>query len=92
MDLKKLEKAFSEISDEDIEKYFPKDTRPSGWISIEDDLPQMFAIDFINQGYSEFKVKFANGKEGTSWVCDHSVWYYEAKESGITHWWHEATN
>ncbi len=81
-------KALENMSPEEREKWFPKDTRPTGWISIEDSLPAMYAID-IMQGYTIYKVKYADGHEDESWVSDHNMWYYRAKEQGITHWWHE---
>lgn len=61
---------------------------PKGWVSIEEHLPGLQIKDFM-QGYSEYKVKFANGKEGKSNVTDHNTWYYRAKEKGITHWWND---
>lgn len=33
------------------DKCFPPDTRPKGWLSIEEYLPMMYAIDII-QGYT----------------------------------------
>ena len=86
---KALDKALSEITPEEIEKYFPKDTRPKGWISIEDSLPYCSAIDFFEKGYSVYKVKNKDGVEGESGVADHNTWYYRAKEAGITHWWND---
>ena len=85
---KELKKALKNITPEEIEKFFPKDTRPTGWISIEDSLPEMYAID-IMKGYSEYKVKYADNTESTTRVADHNTWYYDAKEAGITHWWHD---
>lgn len=61
---------------------------PKGWVSIEDHLPMWMAEDFM-QGGTGYRIKFANGYEGTSMVSDHNVWYYEAKEADITHWWNE---
>lgn len=89
LDLKKLQEAIDNITPEEIEKYFPPDTRPKGWLSIEDYLPHCYAIDFVVKGYSEFKVKYADGHTDVSRVCDHGVWYYYAKEEGITHWLNE---
>lgn len=92
LDLEKLEKEMDDLIDnttqEELDKYFPPDLRPTGWISIEDDLPMWLAIDFL-QGYSIFKVKNDKGEEFESAVSDHNTWYYAAKEQGITHWWHE---
>ena len=88
LDLEKMSKDFedalSNITDEEIEKHFA-DKRPKGWLSIEQYLPMMYAKDFA-QGYSVFKVRDKEGKEFESAVADHNVWYYEAKEMGITHW------
>ena len=64
----------------------PPDTRPKGWLSIEEYLPMMCAIDIV-QGYTLYKVKDKNGNEFESAVSDHNNWYYYAKEEGITHWW-----
>jgi hypothetical protein len=73
---------------EELEKYFPKERElPTGWISIEDDLPMMYIEDMFTG--TEYKVKDENGKEFTSVVGDHNVWYYLAKEAGITHWWND---
>ncbi len=63
-----------------------RDKTPKGWISIEEHLPQCAAEDFIGKGYSVYKVRDRDGKEFDSAVCDHDVWYYEAKAIGITHW------
>lgn len=65
-----------------------RDKRPKGWLSIEEHLPMMYAKD-IMQGYSEFKIKYADGKEGVARVSDHNIWYYHAKEAGVTHWFNE---
>jgi hypothetical protein len=62
-----------------------KDNTPKGWLSIEDHLPKMFARD-IMQGYSVYKVRDKDGNEFESGVSDHNIWYYDAKEAGITHW------
>jgi len=86
IDLKKLEKALENITPEEIEEYFPADTRPKGWLSIEEYLPMMRAID-IRKGYTTFKVKYSDGSIRYTRVVDHCVWYYEAKKAGITHWW-----
>ena len=83
---KKLDEALANMTQEDIDKYFPPDTRPKGWLSIEEYLPMMYAID-IMQGYTLHKVKDKDGNEFESGVSDHNVWYYMAKEAGITHWW-----
>lgn len=91
IDLEKSASKFKELIDnltpEDIEKYFPEDKTPKGWVSIEDHLPMCTVGDFVGKGYTEYSVKNAAGVQGFSEVCDHSVWYYNAKEMGITHWW-----
>lgn len=61
---------------------------PKGWVSIEDHLPQMLAMD-IMVGYTTYKVKFKDGTESITAVSDHNIWYYRAKEEGITHWLNE---
>lgn len=86
---KKALDLIKDISDEDIAKYFPKDTTPKGWISIEDYLPKCLAMDFITQGYSVYKVRNEIGEESLSRVADHDTWYYRVKEDGITHWLNE---
>jgi hypothetical protein len=77
----------SEDEKAQMKEYF-KDDRPLGWLSIEDHLPMMYAGD-IMQGYTEFKVRFSDGTEGKSRVSDHNIWYYIAKEQGVTHWLNE---
>jgi len=88
----KLREHFENMTEEEIEadrlKYFPESTTPKGWVSIEDDLPKMMAIDIL-QGCSEYKVKFLDGMKGISCVADHNTWYYYAKQVGITHWFNE---
>ncbi len=69
----------------ELNKLFPPDTRPKGWLSIEDHLP-MWLADDLEQGYSVYKVKDKEGNEFESFVTDHNLWYYKAKEAGITHW------
>lgn len=90
LDLEKMSKKFDEalvnITPEEMAKYFPPDIRPKGWLDIEEYLPMMYAID-IGKGYSVYKVKDKDGKEFETGVSDHNVWYYMAKEIGITHWW-----
>lgn len=83
-----LEEAIANMTPEEKEKFFPEDTKPKGWISIEDHLPMMMAMD-IMQGYTIYKVKCADGAEVETRVSDHNTWYYHAKEVGITHWWNE---
>lgn len=85
---KMIEDALSNMSQEEIEEYFPSDKRPKGWLSIDEYLPMMYAVD-IMQGYSVFKVKDINGNEFESKVSDHNTWYYFAKENEITHWLNE---
>lgn len=78
--------AIRNMSPEDKEKFFPEDTTPKGWVSIEEHLPMWLASD-VGQGGSLYKVKNARGRELCSLVSDHNVWYHMAKEQGITHWW-----
>ena len=92
LDLKKLSKNFKKalknITQEDIDKYFPPRGIKKGWVSIEDHLPMMYAIDIMH-GYTKYRVKYADGKEGETGVADHNTWYFRAKEEGITHWYCE---
>lgn len=88
--LKALREHLEKMTDAEKEKmreYF-RDKRPKGWLSIEEHLPMMFAND-IMQGYSIFKVRDKNGNEFNSAVTDHNIWYYRAKDEGITHWFNE---
>jgi hypothetical protein len=85
---KEMQEAIENITPEEIAKYFPPDTRPKGWLSIEEHLPMMLAID-IAQGCTVYKVKDKDGNVFFTGVSDHDVWYYMAKEAGITHWWNE---
>lgn len=84
---KYLENRTPEQIEED--KEFFRDKRPKGWLSIEDHLPTCSALDYCNQFYSEFKVRYTDGTEGLTQVGDHHTWYYYAKEIGITHWLNE---
>jgi len=54
------------------------------WVSIEEKLPMMLAEDFMTG--TEYRVRYKDGTEGTSFVCDHNTWYHHAIEFGITHW------
>lgn len=87
IDLKKLQESIDNITPEDIARFFPPDTTPKGWLSIEDYLPKCLAIDFLTG--TTYRVRLNDGTEGYSTVGDHSVWYYEAKDFGITHWYNE---
>jgi len=82
--LKKHLKSLSKEELDELKERF-RDKTPKGWISIEEHLPKMLAKD-IMQGFSIFKVKDKDGNEFDSGVSDHNIWYYEAKEAGITHW------
>jgi hypothetical protein len=85
IDIEKFRELLKNMTEEEKEKYFPKDTKPKGWISIEDYLPMMMARDIL-QGGTKYKVKYADGSEDDTMVSDHNVWYYLAKDAGITHW------
>jgi len=85
---KALRGHLKKMTQEEIDEFFPKDTRPKGWLSIEEHLPMMMALD-IMKGFTEYKVKYGDGKEDITCVSDHNTWYYYAKEMGITHWWNE---
>ena len=88
LSLESLKKALENITSEEIEKYFPKDTKSKGWISIEEYLPKWMAAD-VKKGYSKYKIKFEDGAIGETKVTDHSIWYYDAKKAGVTYWWNE---
>jgi len=83
-----LRKHLESLTDEEVEKINEKyftDKRPKGWLSIDEHLPMMRAIDII-QGYSLFMVKDKDGNDFWTMVSDHNAWYYKAKDAGITHW------
>lgn len=83
----KLKKHLDSLSEEELEKVreFFRDDTPKGWLSIEEHLP-MWKMDDIEQGYSVYKVRDKDGNEFETAVTDHHIWYYEAKENGVTHW------
>ena len=91
IDLKAFEEAIANMSKEDKEKYFPEDKTPKGWVSIEEHLPMVTCDDFLNHNavVKFIKVKNAKGRIFNSQVGDHQMWYYDAKEAGITHWWND---
>jgi hypothetical protein len=92
--LEKVEELLStEEGREEARKFFediqgPK--IPKGWVSIEDHLPMMLAKD-VAQGYTLYKCLLSLSDDNNSVietrVSDHNIWYFEAKEAGITHWW-----
>jgi len=94
MDYKRLEKRFdaalAKLTKEDINKWLDENKEPEvpkGWVSIEEHLPMCMAMDFVAQGYSVYRVMDKWGNEFDTRVCDHNIWYYDAKSAGITHWW-----
>ena len=86
--LKALREHLSKMSEEEKLKLKDEltDKTPEGWLSIEEHLPAMRMGDLLEDGYRKIKVRFKDGKEDISRVSDHNIWYYEAKEAGITHW------
>ena len=86
-DIKKIIDGMSEKEKEELEELFPIINIPKGWVSIEDHLPMMLAVDFLTG--TAYKVKDKDGNEFESIVGDHNVWYYSAKEQGITHWYNQ---
>ena len=91
--LDKLKEYLDSKTDEELaaewnEMFGDEPEVPMGWVSIEDHLPMMLAVDIL-QGCTKYKVKKADGTETYTCVSDHNVWYYQAKEAGITHWWNE---
>ena len=81
--------ALKNLTPEQMEKYFPEDKTPKGWVSIEDHLPAVTCGDFLEHGaiVRFVKVKDNDGNESESQVGDARMWYYIVKEHGITHWW-----
>jgi hypothetical protein len=79
----------TEAEKEEMKAFLKGPKIPLGWVSIEDHLPFCSAGDYCDKGYSEYKVKFADGTERLSGVCDHHIWYYEVKAIGVTHWYNE---
>lgn len=63
---------------------------PHGWVSIEDHLPMFMAGD-IFQGGSTYLVRNKEGQEMWSVVSDHNVWYFAAKDNGVTEWFNGKT-
>lgn len=89
IDLKKIVMQLAALTPEERDKLFPPPPKiPAGWVDIEEHLPMMLAIDYFKGG-TVYKVKDKNGNEFVSSVMDHSIWYYLAKEAGVTHWWNE---
>lgn len=86
----KIDDFFDNLSEEDIERikqeYFPESTVPKGWVSIEEYLPQ-FLVKDVEVGYSTYKVR--NEEEFYMDVTDPNIFYYRAKELGITHWYNK---
>lgn len=82
-------KALENLTPEEIEKHFPPENIPKGWVSIEEHLPAVRVDDFLNNNgiVRVILVKDKNGSEFRVNVGDHNMWYYGAKEAGITHWW-----
>lgn len=88
--IKSLRNHLKNMPPEELQKLRERfsDNRPKGWLSIDGYLPMMLAKD-IMKGYSTYKVKDKYGNEFNTHVSDHNIWYYEAKELGITHWLNE---
>lgn len=90
--LKALDDALKNMTDEEKEKYFPKeDPIPQGWVSIEEHLPAVRVCDFLSNSniFRDVKVKDKDGNEFMTRVGDHHTWYYMMKEEGVTHWFNE---
>lgn len=92
LDIKKLEESVDKFLDgvtkEDLDKYFKPQNVPKGWVSIEEYLPRWLSED-VAQGYTEYLVKDNKGFEFFDAITDHTAWYYDAKELGITHWFND---
>ncbi len=90
--IENFHKILATITKENLEKYLPKeDPIPFGWISIEEHLPMVTCDDFLKNDaiVKVIKVRYSDGTEDISHVGDHNIWYYRAKEAGITHWLNE---
>lgn len=93
--LDSLDKFLKEVPKEELDaliaKHCPPDNTPKGWVSIEEALPMVTCDDFLNNDamVKIIKVKDKNGEEFESQVGDHHIWYYRAKDAGITHWWND---
>ena len=90
--IKKLEEFLNNMSDEeraDMKEHFKGRDLLKGWIDIEEHLPYCTVDDMIEKGYSTYTVKDIDGNTWKSHVADHTVWYYLAKQAGITHWYNE---
>lgn len=85
--LKDIENYHASLSNKDKKELREEfnDDKPKGWLSIEEHLPMMRAIDIVSGG-TKYKVRFEDGTEGVTIVADHNTWYYDAKENQITHW------
>lgn len=81
----------SELEDLKKEYLTENEKIPKGWVDIEQHLPMVTGDDYIQHGalFKIVKVKFKDGNESESQVGDHNMWYYVAKEAGITHWWND---
>jgi len=88
--VEKLKEILDNMTPEEIEetREFFRDDTPKGWLSIEDHLPQFLAKD-IMQGYSIYKVRYADGHEDETCVSDHNMWYYLAKDEGVVEWFND---
>ena len=91
MEIEKLKTLLEGITKKEIAEFineFPK--VPYGWVDINEHLPQVYAMDYLQIGYSVFKVKDVNGKIMKTKVCDGMMWLYAfAKPNEITHWWND---
>jgi hypothetical protein len=59
----------------------------NNWISVEESLPMVTVDDFLNNNELSKAILVTNGIDmRLDFVGDHNVWYYVAKEAGITHW------
>lgn len=86
---KNLTEKFNSITPQEIEEWlsqFPK--IPHGWVDVNEHTPQCYAIDFIEKGYSVFKVRDVNGKVMKTHISDGMIWFHAfAQPNNITHWW-----
>lgn len=87
--LRATKEYFDKLTPEELEdiklRFFTEPIIPKGWVSIEDHLPFCKIGDLLNHG-TKYNVKDKDNNVFDSFVMDHNIWYYQAKENGITHW------
>lgn len=87
--LELLEQHLDSMTDEErlsLQEFLRDDT-PRGWIELRDGgpVPMLLAID-VAHGCSPYMVRNADGEESWEFVGDGNIWYYDAVQRGVTHW------